>query len=424
MRDPDGILVHSQACLQNAMVHITVGRVFSDPDWKQRSTKPPPRSRHCWFAPAEPITPPGPPLSDRTPPPSPGARPHPGRHRQMQDLVAHRRDSHRRMRQAIPVRQRYRPASRRSPDRPGTEHRRGRHRRSGPDTKPQQVRSAPEIDSAIRGSLRRSRSATRVRINSTNVAFRAPTACSIPRATPAILAVASSQRPTSAAIVSIRAATRFGGLARRADPLRHGGDTGRLLIHRGGHRAGDGVDIADRSADRVHRRQRLASHRFDGADPLADVLAAAGGLLRQCLDLPGHDGEPSARLACPRRPRSSRSAPTGWSGWRSGRSAWQPHRSRRHSRPANRTCRGPTRSAPPRRACSPPHVPSGMRSREWPPPALERRRPRPASFRPHGPTRPRRRVRRQRSRLSHHAPHPTGSRPVRSWSAPNRSLPR
>jgi nucleoside 2-deoxyribosyltransferase len=37
-RDPDGILVHSEGCLQNAMVHVGIelsgGAVFSDPDWQ------------------------------------------------------------------------------------------------------------------------------------------------------------------------------------------------------------------------------------------------------------------------------------------------------------------------------------------------------------------------------------------------------
>jgi nucleoside 2-deoxyribosyltransferase len=33
-RDPDGILVHSQACLQNAMIDIGIGQVFSHPDWQ------------------------------------------------------------------------------------------------------------------------------------------------------------------------------------------------------------------------------------------------------------------------------------------------------------------------------------------------------------------------------------------------------
>jgi nucleoside 2-deoxyribosyltransferase len=38
MRDPDGILVHSQGCLQNAMVDIGIatagGQVFGHPDWE------------------------------------------------------------------------------------------------------------------------------------------------------------------------------------------------------------------------------------------------------------------------------------------------------------------------------------------------------------------------------------------------------
>jgi nucleoside 2-deoxyribosyltransferase len=38
MRDPDGILVHSQGCLQNAMIDIGIatvgGRVFGHPDWE------------------------------------------------------------------------------------------------------------------------------------------------------------------------------------------------------------------------------------------------------------------------------------------------------------------------------------------------------------------------------------------------------
>jgi nucleoside 2-deoxyribosyltransferase len=37
-RDPDGVLVHSQGCLQNGMVHIGIelqgGEVFADPDWE------------------------------------------------------------------------------------------------------------------------------------------------------------------------------------------------------------------------------------------------------------------------------------------------------------------------------------------------------------------------------------------------------
>ena len=34
MRDPDGILVHSHDCLQNAMIHIGIGAVFAHPDWE------------------------------------------------------------------------------------------------------------------------------------------------------------------------------------------------------------------------------------------------------------------------------------------------------------------------------------------------------------------------------------------------------
>jgi nucleoside 2-deoxyribosyltransferase len=34
MRDPDGVLVHSQGCLQNAMIDISIGAVFADPDWE------------------------------------------------------------------------------------------------------------------------------------------------------------------------------------------------------------------------------------------------------------------------------------------------------------------------------------------------------------------------------------------------------
>ncbi|MBV9756287.1 MAG: nucleoside 2-deoxyribosyltransferase [Alphaproteobacteria bacterium] len=38
LRDPDGILVHSEGCLQNAMTEIGIelggGRVFADPDWR------------------------------------------------------------------------------------------------------------------------------------------------------------------------------------------------------------------------------------------------------------------------------------------------------------------------------------------------------------------------------------------------------
>lgn len=38
-RDPDEILVHSQGCVQNGMMHIGIelsgGRVFADPDWKK-----------------------------------------------------------------------------------------------------------------------------------------------------------------------------------------------------------------------------------------------------------------------------------------------------------------------------------------------------------------------------------------------------
>ncbi|MGH6981000.1 MAG: nucleoside 2-deoxyribosyltransferase [Stellaceae bacterium] len=37
-RDPDGILVHSQGCVQNGMVHVGIelggGRVFADRDWR------------------------------------------------------------------------------------------------------------------------------------------------------------------------------------------------------------------------------------------------------------------------------------------------------------------------------------------------------------------------------------------------------
>lgn len=37
-RDPDGILVHSEGCVQNAMAHIGIeiagGAVFADPDWE------------------------------------------------------------------------------------------------------------------------------------------------------------------------------------------------------------------------------------------------------------------------------------------------------------------------------------------------------------------------------------------------------
>jgi nucleoside 2-deoxyribosyltransferase len=33
-RDPDGILAHSQGCLQNAMIDIGLGEVFADPDWE------------------------------------------------------------------------------------------------------------------------------------------------------------------------------------------------------------------------------------------------------------------------------------------------------------------------------------------------------------------------------------------------------
>jgi nucleoside 2-deoxyribosyltransferase len=38
MRDPDGILVHSRACLQNVMIDISIasagGQVFADADWE------------------------------------------------------------------------------------------------------------------------------------------------------------------------------------------------------------------------------------------------------------------------------------------------------------------------------------------------------------------------------------------------------
>jgi nucleoside 2-deoxyribosyltransferase len=38
LRDPDGILVHSESCHQNAMTEIAIersgGRVFADPDWR------------------------------------------------------------------------------------------------------------------------------------------------------------------------------------------------------------------------------------------------------------------------------------------------------------------------------------------------------------------------------------------------------
>jgi nucleoside 2-deoxyribosyltransferase len=34
MRDPDGVLVHSQGCLQNAMIDVGIGVVFADPDWE------------------------------------------------------------------------------------------------------------------------------------------------------------------------------------------------------------------------------------------------------------------------------------------------------------------------------------------------------------------------------------------------------
>jgi nucleoside 2-deoxyribosyltransferase len=33
-RDPDEILVHSQGCVQNAMIHIGIGHVFGHPDWE------------------------------------------------------------------------------------------------------------------------------------------------------------------------------------------------------------------------------------------------------------------------------------------------------------------------------------------------------------------------------------------------------
>jgi nucleoside 2-deoxyribosyltransferase len=33
-RDPDGILVHSQGCLQNAMIDIGIGPVFAHPHWE------------------------------------------------------------------------------------------------------------------------------------------------------------------------------------------------------------------------------------------------------------------------------------------------------------------------------------------------------------------------------------------------------
>jgi nucleoside 2-deoxyribosyltransferase len=33
-RDPDGILVHSHECVQNAMIHIGIGAVFAHPDWE------------------------------------------------------------------------------------------------------------------------------------------------------------------------------------------------------------------------------------------------------------------------------------------------------------------------------------------------------------------------------------------------------
>jgi nucleoside 2-deoxyribosyltransferase len=37
LRDPDGILVHSEGCLQNAMVHVGIelsgGEIFANPDW-------------------------------------------------------------------------------------------------------------------------------------------------------------------------------------------------------------------------------------------------------------------------------------------------------------------------------------------------------------------------------------------------------
>lgn len=38
MRDPDGVLVHSQGCLQNAMIDLGIatagGEIFADPDWQ------------------------------------------------------------------------------------------------------------------------------------------------------------------------------------------------------------------------------------------------------------------------------------------------------------------------------------------------------------------------------------------------------
>ena len=74
-----------------------------------------------------------------------------------------------------------------------------------------------------------------------------------------------------------------------------------LLLHRAGDRRRDLVDLADRAADPLDRRHRLAGHRLDRADLRRDVLGRLRRLVGQRLDLGRHHREALAGIAGARR---------------------------------------------------------------------------------------------------------------------------
>ena len=82
--------------------------------------------------------------------------------------------------------------------------------------------------------------------------------------------------------------------------LRAAGDLLRrraLLLHGGGDRGRDLVDLADDAADGLDRVDGVARDLLDVGDLLGDLLGRLGGLARQRLHLGGDHGKAAAGLA-------------------------------------------------------------------------------------------------------------------------------
>ena len=89
-----------------------------------------------------------------------------------------------------------------------------------------------------------------------------------------------------------------GGLLHRPRHLTRGR---RLLLDRGGDRGLPVGDLRDDRRDLLDRRHRRRGVALDGQHPAGDVLGRLRRLLRQLLDLVGHDREALAGLTGPRR---------------------------------------------------------------------------------------------------------------------------